>query len=238
MSTPHNTAEKGQIASTVLMPGDPLRAKYIAETYLDNVSEFNHVRGMLGFTGTYQGKPVSVMGSGMGIPSIGIYSYELFHHYGVDNIIRLGSSGSYVEGLNLFDVVMATAAWSASTYALAQSGYDKDLTYPSTQLNAQLKESAQRLGKELVEGVVHSSDVFYYHGVDKAAYIEKLNREHGCICIDMESFALFHNAALNGKRAATLLTISDTLKGEKQSISSADRELALTNMMEIALGIL
>ena len=107
MSTPHNTAEKGQIASTVLMPGDPLRAKYIAETYLDNVSEFNHVRGMLGFTGTYQGKPVSVMGSGMGIPSIGIYSYELFHHYGVDNIIRLGSSGSYVEGLNLFDVVMA-----------------------------------------------------------------------------------------------------------------------------------
>ena len=221
MSTPHNTAEKGQIASTVLMPGDPLRAKYIAETYLDNVSEFNHVRGMLGFTGTYQGKLVSVMGSGMGIPSIGIYSYELFHHYGVDNIIRLGSSGSYVEGLNLFDVVMATAAWSASTYALAQSGYDKDLTYPSTQLNAQLKESAQRLGKELVEGVVHSCD-----------------REHGCICIDMESFALFHNAALNGKRAATLLTISDTLKGEKQSISSADRELALTNMMEIALGIL
>ena len=238
MPTPHNTAVNGQIASTVLMPGDPLRAKFIAETYLDGVTEFNRVRGMLGFTGTYQGQPVSVMGSGMGIPSIGIYSYELFTQYGVENIIRLGSSGSYAEKLKLFDVVMATAAWSPSTYALVQSGYDKDVTYPSAQLNAQLEESAQRLGKKMVAGVVHSSDVFYYHGVDKAAYIAQLSREHDCICIDMESFALFHNAAVTGKKAATLLTISDTVVGEKQAISAADRELALTNMMEIALGIL
>ena len=124
--TPHNAAKNGEIAKTVLMPGDPLRAKFIAETFLENPVQFNAVRGMLGYTGTYKGKKVSVMGSGMGMPSIGIYSYELFKFYGVENIIRVGSAGAYTDKLELFDVVLADSAWSESIYAKVQNGYDGD----------------------------------------------------------------------------------------------------------------
>lgn len=127
MSTPHNAAQNGEIAKTVLMPGDPLRAKYIAETYLENPTQFNTVRNMFGYTGTYKGKEVSVMGSGMGMPSIGIYSYELYKNYGVENIIRIGSAGAYTDKLNLFDVVLADSAWSESTYAYVQSGVEGDI---------------------------------------------------------------------------------------------------------------
>ena len=129
MSTPHNSANKGDIAKTVLMPGDPLRAKFIAETFLTDVKQFNEVRNMFGYTGKYNGKEVSVMGSGMGMPSIGIYSYELYSMYGVENIIRIGSAGSYCEEAGVFDVVLANAAYSESSYAKTQSGYDKDMTY-------------------------------------------------------------------------------------------------------------
>ena len=128
MSTPHNSAEKGQIAKTVLMPGDPLRAKFIAETFLENPVQFNAVRNMFGYTGTYKGKTISVMGSGMGMPSIGIYSYELFSQYGVENIIRIGSAGAYSPDLKVFDVVLADSAYSESSYAKVQSGYDQDKT--------------------------------------------------------------------------------------------------------------
>ena len=122
MSTPHNSAEKGQIAKTVLMPGDPLRSKFIAETFLENPVQFNAVRNMFGYTGTYKGKMISVMGSGMGMPSIGIYSYELFSQYGVENIIRIGSAGAYSPDLKVFDVVLADSAYSESSYAKVQSG--------------------------------------------------------------------------------------------------------------------
>ena len=134
MSTPHNSAEKGDIAKTVLMPGDPLRAKFIAENFLDNPRLFNEVRGMLGYTGTYKGKPVSVMGSGMGQPSIGIYSYELFTEYDVDNIIRVGSCGAYDEKLDLFDVMLVTDAYSDATYAKMQSGFDGKILTASPEL--------------------------------------------------------------------------------------------------------
>ena len=132
MPTPHNNAQKGQIAKTVLMPGDPLRAKFIADTFLQDAVLVNEVRGMLAYTGTYNGKPVTVMGSGMGMPSIGIYSYELFKEYDVDRIIRIGSAGSYSSDAKIYDVVLATSAVSESTYAKVQSGYDKDESYPST----------------------------------------------------------------------------------------------------------
>ena len=135
MSTPHNSAEKGDFAKTVLMPGDPLRAKFIADTFLQDVRQVTGVRGMLGFTGTYQGRPISVMGSGMGMPSIGIYSYELFKFYDVDNIIRIGSAGSYTEKAKLFDVVLSTGAVSESNYARVQSGFEGDITLPSQSLN-------------------------------------------------------------------------------------------------------
>ena len=146
MSTPHNAAAAGDFAKTVLMPGDPLRAKFIAETFLESPGLVTSVRGMLGYTGTYKGVPVSVMGSGMGMPSIGIYSWELFTQYGVENIIRIGSAGSYSPQAKVFDVVLATSAYSESSYAKTQNGYDKDVTYPSEALCGALRKSAARLG--------------------------------------------------------------------------------------------
>jgi purine-nucleoside phosphorylase len=142
MSTPHNEAKAGDFAKTVLMPGDPLRSKFIAETFLQNPRLVNNVRGVQGYTGTWKGKPVSVMASGMGMPSIGIYSYELFKEYGVENIIRIGSAGSYVKDLHVYDVVLADGAYSESTFAREQSGYEKDTTYPSEALNAKIKKAA------------------------------------------------------------------------------------------------
>ena len=161
MATPHISAEKGDFAKTVLMPGDPLRAKFIADTFLKDVRQVTGVRGMLGFTGTYEGRPISVMGSGMGMPSIGIYSYELFKFYDVDNIIRIGSAGSYTADAKLFDTVLATGAVSESNYALVQSGNDHDITFPSEELNDKLRASAKKQGIKLIEGNIHSSDVFY-----------------------------------------------------------------------------
>ncbi|MEG0305203.1 MAG: purine-nucleoside phosphorylase [Oscillospiraceae bacterium] len=233
MSTPHNQAEKGQFAKTVLMPGDPLRAKFIADTFLENVKEVNGVRGMLGFTGTYNGKPVSVMGSGMGMPSIGIYSYELYTQYDVDNIIRIGSAGSYSEKAKVFDVVLASAAYSESSYAITQNGYDKDTTYPSEKLNTAIANSAKELNMPLITGVIHSSDVFYRE--DKTPYWQKLRDEKGCLAVEMESFALFHNASVTGKNAACLLTISDSFTSHEVT-TAEDRQKNFTNMMRIALG--
>lgn len=227
--TPHNSAKFGEIAKTVLMPGDPLRAKFIAETFLENPVQFNNVRGMMGFTGTYKGKKVSVMGSGMGMPSIGIYSYELYKFYGVENIIRVGSAGAYTDTLNLFDVVLADSAWSESSYAKTQCEYDGDTTYPSEKLNDAVEKSAQALGKKIVKGCIHSSDVFYRQ--------QPVNpySEHGTLCVEMESFALFSNAQALGKNAACILTISDSLVTHKETTAD-QRQTAFTDMMEIALN--
>ena len=229
MATAHNEAEKGEIARIVLMPGDPLRARHIAQTYLDQPVQFNAVRGMLGYTGEYRGRKVSVMGSGMGMPSIGIYSYELFRFYDVDAIIRVGSAGAYVSELNLFDLVLADSAWSESTYALAQSGESQDVQQPDPQLNEIIRSAAHKLRVPLHEGRIHSSDVFYHEQDELARY-----RSHGCVCVEMESFALFHNARVCGKQAACLLTISDSLISGVQT-SAAQRERAFGQMMETAL---
>lgn len=229
MATAHNEAEKGEIARIVLMPGDPLRARHIAQTYLDQPVQFNAVRGMLGYTGEYRGRKVSVMGTGMGMPSIGIYSYELFRFYDVDAIIRVGSAGAYVSELNLFDLVLADSAWSESTYALAQSGESQDVQQPDPQLNEIIRSAAHKLQVPLHEGRIHSSDVFYHEQDELARY-----RSHGCVCVEMESFALFHNARVCGKQAACLLTISDSLISGAQT-SAAQRERAFGQMMETAL---
>lgn len=237
MSTPHNRAENGDFAKTVLMPGDPLRAKFIAETFLEHPRLVTDVRGMLGYTGTYQGRPVSVMGSGMGMPSIGIYSYELYTHYGVENIIRIGSAGSYTDKAKLFDVVLATGAYSESSYALTQNGDSEPMQKPDEQLNAALKASATAQGIPLIEGNIHSSDVFYREASDeKPAYWERLRDEKGCVAVEMESFALFHNAKVLGKRAACLLTISDSFVSPE--ITTAEqRQTSFTAMMKVALGV-
>ena len=161
MSTPHIAAEMGDFAKTVLMPGDPLRAQFIAETFLQDVRQVTGVRGMLGFTGTYEGRPISVMGSGMGMPSIGIYSYELFKFYGVENIVRIGSAGSYTDKAKLFDVVLAAGAVSESSYARTQSGFEGHITFPSRELNEKLRASAAKLGIPLIAVNIPSSDAFY-----------------------------------------------------------------------------
>ncbi|PWM37241.1 MAG: purine-nucleoside phosphorylase [Clostridiales bacterium] len=232
MPTPHNSAENGMIAKTVLMPGDPLRAKYIAETYLENPVLFSSVRGMLGYTGSYRGRTLSVMGSGMGMPSIGIYSYELYSQYGVENIIRIGSAGSYCEEARIYDVVLATAAFSESSFARVQSGYQEPFTYPDKGLCERLRQSAGHLGIPLIEGVVHSSDVFYRE--DRTPYYQRLHDEQGCLCVEMESFALFHNASVLHKNAACLLTISDSFVSHEET-SAEERQTSFTAMMQVAL---
>ena len=238
MPTPHNNAKKGQIAKTVLMPGDPLRARFIAETFLEDAVLVNEVRGMLAYTGTYKGKPVTVMGGGMGMPSIGIYSYELFTEYEVDRIIRIGSAGSYSPDAKIYDVVLASSAVSESSYAKVQSGYEGDETFPSPELNDTLRAAAARLGIAIKEGPIHSSDVFYRQPSDeKPSYWEKLRDERGCLAVEMESFALFANAAVLNKQAACLLTISDSFVSSEVT-SAEERQTCFTNMMKIALEIL
>ena len=218
------------------MPGDPLRAKFIAETFLENPRLVTDVRGMLGYTGTYQGRPVSVMGSGMGMPSIGIYSYELYTQYGVENIIRIGSAGSYTDKAKLFDVLLSTGAYSESNYAVTQSGDTDEIQRPSEALNAALRRSAAAQNIPLIEGVIHSSDVFYREASDeKPTYWERLRDEKGCLAVEMESFALFHNAKVLGKNAACLLTISDSFVSPE--ITTAEqRQTSFTAMMKVALG--
>ena len=220
------------------MPGDPLRAKFIAEEYLDNAVQFNNIRGMIGFTGTYKGRPVSTMGSGMGIPSIGIYSFELFTNYDVENIIRVGSSGGYKESLSLHDIVLVTEAYSESSYARFQSGFEGDAIAASGTLTAKLRESAKNIGVTITEGRVHSSDVFYRTIEAEPDYWKKIRDEKDCLSVEMESFGLFHNANITGKNAACILTISDVLFDLHNMVSAEDREKTFTKMMEVALGTL
>lgn len=230
MSTPHNAAEPGTIAKTVLMPGDPLRAKFVAETYLENPVCFNTVRNMLGFTGTYHGKPVSVMGSGMGMPSIGIYSYELFHFYNVDRIIRIGTAGGIADGVQLRDVVVGVGACTDSNYAAQFRLPGTFAPIASFRLAEKAVQAARRLGVPVRAGNVLSSDLFY--GDDETS-LEKW-KKMGVLAVEMESAALYMNAARAGKEALCLLTISDCpLRGE--ALPAEERQTSFTQMMEIAL---
>lgn len=233
MPTPHIQAKNGDISKFVLMPGDPLRARYIAETYLKNPRCINEVRNMLGFTGTYQGKEITVMASGMGMASMGIYSYELYREYDVECIIRIGSAGAYVRELDLYDVVLAESAWSESSFARVQNGYDKDTIDPDRELNDRIIKAAEREQIPVRLTPVHSSDVFYTESnVDN--YIA-INQKHGCTCVEMESFALFHNANVLERKAACLLTISDSFCTNEKT-SAEERQTSFTNMMKVALA--
>lgn len=234
MSTPHNQAEKGMIAKVVLMPGDPLRAKYIAEHYLNDVICFNTVRNMYGYTGTYQGRKVSVMGSGMGMPSIGIYSYELFTMYDVETIIRIGSCGAYVKEANVNDVILVKHAYSESSYAYVQNGYDKNITYPDLNLNEIIMSKAKEKEIPLLCNGIHSSDVFYRDA--ESDYYTKISETYDCVGVEMESFALFHNAAHLNKKAACLLTVSDSFVTD-EILSASERETSLDQMITLALEV-
>ena len=230
--TPHiETKDKDLIAKTVIMPGDPLRAKFIAETFLTDVVQVNAVRNMLAYTGKYGKKLVTVMGSGMGMPSIGIYSYELYKFYDVETIIRVGSAGAYAPHLNVYDVVLATHAWSESSYAKTM-GLTGRKTLPATKTaNNRLKRAAAKLDIKLFEEVIHSSDVFYRLNSDE--YKEILEK-HNAVAVEMESFALFANARALGKKAACLLTISDSFVTNEVT-TSEERQTAFVDMMKVAL---
>ena len=232
MATPHNSAELGEIAKVVIMPGDPLRAEYIAKHYLQDVKLFTKVRNMYGYTGMYHGKQVSVMGSGMGMPSMGIYSYELYKFYDVDGIIRIGSAGSYCEECKIYDTILVTEAYSESSYAKVQSGYEKEIAYPSGDLLDKIRSTAKELGKTIKEGRVHSTDVFYREG--NPDYYQELYQNRHCLGVEMESFALFHNASVCGKEAACLLTVSDSFVSSEVT-TAEERQQSFTDMMEIAL---
>jgi len=233
MSTPHIEALEGQIAKTVLMPGDPLRAKFIADKFLDDVEKFNNVRNVFGYTGTYKGKRISVMASGMGMPSIGIYSFELYKFYDVENIIRIGSCGAYTADLNLYDVLLAEAAWSESSYAKTQNGEESSTLYPSLDLNEKIMKVAKELDIPVTKGTIHSSDVFYRENFEQ---YKSIRDQHGCIAVEMESYALFHNAEVLGKKAACLLTVSDNLVTSDVT-TAEERQNAFTKMMDIALEL-
>ena len=232
METPHISAVEGAFAKTVLMPGDPLRAKYIAENFLEDVQLVTSVRNMLGYTGTYHGQRVSVMASGMGMPSIGIYSYELYKFFGVENIIRIGSAGSYRDWLKVMDVTLAEYAVSETSYAQVQSGYAESRIDPTPEVNALIMEKAEQLGIACKTSVVHSSDVFYHE--PSTGTWKELADKMGADCVEMESFALFHNAHVLGKRAACLLTISDSFVSHEE-LSAEDRQNTFRDMMVLAL---
>lgn len=229
MSTPHNNACKGEIAKTVLMPGDPLRAKFIAENYLENPVCYNEVRGMLGFTGTYKGVPVSVQGSGMGIPSIGIYSWELFNEYEVDNIIRVGTAGAISETAGLRDVIIAQSASTNSHYG---DQFGLPGTYAPTAswnlLSAAVK-AAEKKKCTFHVGNILSSDTFYDASNSLSAWAKM-----GVLAVEMESAGLYMNAARAGKNALCILTVSDCPLRDL-STTAEERQTSFRDMMEIAL---
>ncbi len=230
--TPHNGAGEGEIAKTVLMPGDPLRAKYIAETYLEDAVCFNTVRNMLGYTGTYQGKRISVMGGGMGIPSIGIYSYELYHFYGVESIIRIGSAGGYADELEVMDIVIGMGACTNSNYAQQYGLPGTFAPIADYELLQKAVDVAARQGKKVRVGNILSSDVFY---ADDPTAADRW-KQMGVLAVEMEAAALYMNAARAGKKALCILTISDHLY-KPQELTAEQRQTGFGSMMEIALEL-
>ncbi len=234
MPTPHNTAKREDIAKTVLMPGDPLRAKYIAETFLTEPRLVNNVRGVQGYTGTWKGVPVTVMASGMGIPSIGIYSWELFNFYDVENIIRIGSAGALQDWLKLRDLVAGQAACTNSNYA-KNFGLGETATYAPIAdytLLSKAVEAAGEHGVEMHVGNLLASDTFYTPpGCAKNDEWKRM----GVLAIEMESVALYTNAALAGKRALCICTISDHIYRPEENLPAEERQTSFTQMMEIAL---
>lgn len=227
----HISAPLGSIAKTVLMPGDPLRAKYIAEHFLENAVQVNQTRNMFMYTGTYEGKQVTVGASGMGCPSIGIYSYELYTEYEVDTIIRIGTCGAYTNELKLFDLINVDHACSESTFAQYAWGIEGQSIPHQGRAFDLINTTAAEQGKKLVACNIHSSDIFYRKTWD----IPEVAIQHHCLAVEMEAFALFANAKHLGKTAGTLLTVSDVIPTHEK-ISADQREKALLPMMELALG--
>lgn len=230
MATPHITSKVEDIANVVIMPGDPLRAKYIAEHFLSDVKLVNSVRNMTAYTGFYKDKKVTVFPSGMGIPSIGIYAYELYKFYNVDTIIRVGSCGTYKEDLNLFDIILVDKSYSESNFAKTYLGIDTNEAKGCEELNNKIKDTALTLNKKIEVGNVYCSEAFYSL-VDKESILIK---DKNCLAVEMESYALFHIANSLGKRASTILTVSDSLV-TKEETTALEREQGFNEMILLTL---
>lgn len=230
--TAHIESKKEDIAKVVLMPGDPLRAKFIAENFLTDYRLVNSVRNVFAYTGFYNGVEVTIFASGMGIPSMGIYSYELFKFYDVECIIRIGSAGAYTQDLNLYDVFLVESSYSESTYADIQDNVKDTILFSDVEVNNLIKETARNLSIDLKSGTIHSSDVFYK---ENNRFVELFN-QYGCQAVEMETFALFHNAKTLNKKASAIVTISDNLV-TKEETTSEERQNSFTTMMKLALEV-
>lgn len=226
--TPHIEASINDIASTVIMPGDPNRVKYIAENFLENIKLVNTVRGELAYTGYYKGKRITIFSSGMGIPSMGIYSYELYKYYNVENIIRVGSAGAYTKGLNIKDTFLVENSYSTSSYKV--EGVNSNLIPSNNELNNIIVNTSKELNINLKQGNVYSSESFYELDLN----IEELINKYNIKCVEMETYSLFTNSIYFNKKASALLTISDSFV-TKEALSSKEREEGFNKMIELAL---
>ena len=234
MSTQHNEANLGDIAKTVIMPGDPLRAKYIAESFLDNYKLVNSVRGIYAYTGKYKGKELTVMASGMGMPSMGIYSYELYKFYEVENIIRIGSCGGYKPDLKLFDIVLAETTFSESNFALTLNNEDCHIVSSSKDLNAIIADSSKENNINIRVGNTVCTDCFDVYMTDVNKFLERIPEGFNPLSAEMEAFALFYVAKILNKKAACLMSVVDS-KYIKEIATPEERQTGLNNMIKLAL---
>lgn len=233
--TPHNEAKKEDIAKVVIMPGDPLRAKYIAENFLSNYRLVNSVRNVYCFTGTYKDKEITVMASGMGMPSMGIYSYELFKFYDVDTIIRIGSCGGYSPNLKLFDIILSEQVFSESNYALNLNNENCHLVSASKQTNSIIEETSKEINIDVTKGTTMCTECFDLYMTDINQVFSRIPKDIKPLAAEMEAFALFYNAKLLGKKASCLMSVVDINNGITQSASAEEREKGLSNMIKLAL---
>ncbi len=232
--TPHISSKKEDITKTVLCPGDPLRAKYIAENFLENSRLVNSVRNILAYTGTYKGKEITVFASGMGMPSMGIYCYELYKFYDVETIIRIGSCGAYDDSLNLMDTVLVKKSYTEGNFAKALNNKDCHLIESDLDLNNKIKQTAEKLNIKCIEGNALCSECFDYYIEDINTLLNRLPSDLKISACEMEAFALFYTAKYLNKKAACLLTVVDS-HYKKQEISAEAREKSLNNMIILAL---
>ena len=234
MSTPHNEANLGDIAKTVIMPGDPLRAKYIAENFLQNYKLVNSVRGMYAYTGKYKNKEITVMASGMGMPSMGIYCYELYKFYEVENIIRIGSCGAYKPELKLFDVILAENVFSEGNFALTLNNENCHIVSSNNDLNNIIKETAKNTNIPLYVGNTVCTDCFDVYMTDVNKFLERVPKDFNPVSAEMEAFALFYVAKILNKRAACIMSVVDS-KYIKNVATPEERQTGLNNMIKLAL---
>ena len=234
MSTPHNEANIGDFAKTVVMPGDPLRAKYIVENFFDDYKIVNQVRGMYAYTGTYKGKKLSVMAHGMGMPSVGIYTYELYKFYDVENIIRIGSCGAYKPELKLFDIILSENVFSESNYALTLNNENCHITSASNELNSIIEKTAIENNISLTKGNSVCTDCFDVYMTDVNQFLTRVPEGFNPVSAEMEAFALFYVAKVLNKKAACLMSVVDS-KYIKEIATPEERQTGLNNMIKVAL---